>query len=171
MDCQLIKIHSLANLLEKKDAKGVVEFRNWLLETETSMKKYDLPQVSQLASIRTQLANYIPKNGKSKRKEFYNYTATLLAQAQDDVWQTNVNYKEKTEKAVDLINQLLNLIYQSNAFNFDKTQDFTFFLENIWSFCNSHEQLKGITIQILSLISKSDVLILMAEEINLEELT
>lgn len=170
LNSQLIKIHDLANLLEKKDSEGVVNFRGWLLETETFLKKYDLPQVSQLATIRTQLANYLPKGNKSKRKEFYNYTANLLTQAQESVWQTNSNYQEKAEKATELINQLLHLIYQANAFHFDNTQDFTVFLENIWVFCSTHEQLKGITIQILSFISKSDVLLVLAENIDLRKL-
>ena len=79
-------------------------------------------------------------------------------------------FSKKLENATILIDQLLTIVYQSKAFQFDTRQNFTSFLGSIWDFCNSHEQLKAITVQILSQISKSDVLIIMAEHIDLEKL-
>jgi hypothetical protein len=63
-----------------------------------------------------------------------------------------------------------NWVDQSDAFLFDPSQAFTLFLENIWSFCCTHEQLRSTTIQVLSLVTKADVLLIMAENIDLEKL-
>lgn len=168
LNIQLMQIHELANLLEIKNSTSMASFRNWLFATEEILKKNNLPQVSQLSTIRTELANYIPKT-RGKRKEIFNFTSRLLAQAQDDVWQTYLPFYEKTQKAREHIQQLLTIVAQSKAFNFDRNSDFTLFLENIWHFCNAHEQLKSITLQILSFLSKSDILLVMAEEIDLND--
>jgi len=165
---QLMKIHHLANLVEQKHSEGSTSFRSWLFETEEIMTKHNLPQVSQLATLRAELANYIPK-AKHKRKDFFNYVARLLSQAQDDVWQTCELFNQKTQQATDLVKQLITLVAQAKVLKFEPHTDFTAFLENIWLFCNRHEQLKSITIQILSLINKSDVLLIMAEEIDLND--
>lgn len=170
LNAQLMKIHQLANLIEQKNTTGIPNFRDWILESEKLMEKFNLPQMSQLSVIRAELTTFQPTRSKNKRKELFRFGAQLLTRAQEIVWDTSASFSEKTEQASDLILQLLNLIYQSGAFHFDGSEDFTLFLENIWSFCCSHEQLRGISIQVLSLISKSDVLLIMAENIDLEKL-
>ncbi len=169
LNLQLIKIHDIANLIELKHSTSMSSFRHWLFATEGIMKKHNLPQVSQLATIRAELASYIPNKTKNKRKAHYHYTARLLSQAQDDVWQTCSLFNQKIHQATDLIKQLLTLVSQSNTLKFNPQTDFTAFLEHIWLISHSHEQLKSITIQILSLINKSDALIIMAEEIDLND--
>ena len=79
-------------------------------------------------------------------------------------------FVQKLENATILINQILTIVYQSKAFKYDDTQNFTSFIDSIWTFCNSHEQLKAVAVQILSQINKSDVLLVLAENIDLEKL-
>ncbi|MGB0880265.1 MAG: hypothetical protein ACPGTO_06835 [Polaribacter sp.] len=170
LDKQLSKIQKLVNTIEKKDLQGIDNLRDWLYETEEVFKKLNLPQVSKFSVKRVELVSFLPKDKKNKRKELFNFSANILALSQENLWEVYQNHTEKLDHARKLINQLLNLIYQAKAFKFDATQNFTTFIENIWSFCNSHEQLKSITIQIASFINKSDVLLIIAEEIELEEL-
>ncbi|SNR14306.1 hypothetical protein [Tenacibaculum jejuense] len=165
---QLLDVHRLTNLIESKNSTSASEFRNWLFDTEEILKKNNLPQVSQISAIRAELITYIP-SVKGKRKELYRFTARLLKQAQEDIWDSNTIFTQKTEQARELIQQLLNLVAQTKAFNFDRKTDFTHFLEGIWHFCNTHEQLRSITLQILGLLHKSDVLLVMAEEIDLND--
>ena len=170
LDKQLSKIQKLVNIIEKKDLQGIDNLRDWLYETEEVFKKLNLPQVSKFSVKRGELVNFLPTEKKNKRKEFFNFSANILTLSQEDLWQVYQKHIEKLDHAKELINQLLNLIYQSKAFGFDATRNFTSFIEDIWSFCSTHEQLKSITIQVLSFINKSDVLLIIAEEIELEEL-
>lgn len=165
---KLLEVHQLTNLIEAKNSTSISEFRNWLFDTEEILKKNNLPQVSQLAAIRAELVTYVPKV-KGKRKELYSLVARLLKQAQHDIWETNTLFTQKTQQARELIQQLLNLVAQTKAFTFDRKTDFTHFLEGVWYFCNTHEQLRSITLQILALLHKSDILLVMAEEIDLND--
>ena len=143
----MLKIHDLASLLTQKNSKGITNFEVWLLETEELLKKNNQPQIAQLSVIRAQLMNFIPKNKGGKRKEIYFNASNLLTEAQESLWNTNAMHNQKIETVTELINQLLVIVYQTNAFKFVSNQDFTQFLESIWNFCSTHEQLKSHTTQ------------------------
>lgn len=171
LNSQLSKIQEIVNLLEKKNLQGVTNLRDWLFGTEELFKKLNLPQGSKFSVKRGELTNFLPQEKRNKKKELFHFAAAILATSQEEIWAICSTRMETLDNCKKLIRQLLNLIYQSKAFTFDSSQDFTLFIENVWSFCNSHEQLRGITVQLLSLINKSDVLLIMAEEIDLQELT
>ena len=167
---QLFKIQNLANLIEKKDINTVLSFRNWLFETEEMLKKFNLPFGSKFSVKRSELSTFLPKEKRTKKKEFYNFAGLLLSSSQEDLWEIFSSYYQKLESTKNQIEQLLNIVYQSNVFQFKGTENYTSFIENIWSFCTGQEQLKGVTIQILSQVNKSDVLIIIGELIDLEKL-
>lgn len=167
---QLVEIHLLVNQLEKKSSQSIRDISNWLLATEEIFKDLNLPESSKFSVKRGELNAFIPSNNGSKKKEHTHLAATLLTQAQQDLWNSFSDYNTKLEKATQLINQLLGLIYQTNEFKYDSNEDFTVFLNQIWNFCSHHEQLKGITAQILLQVNKSDVIIIMANQIDLENL-
>ena len=167
---QLSKIQGLVNRLERKNLQGVHHFRDWLVETEEVLKKLNLPQVSKFSVKRGVLTTFLPKENRTKKKELLNFSATLLSNSQEDLWEITTPFSQKLENATVLINQILTIVYQSKAFQFDSNQDFTYFIESIWNFCNSHDQLKAVVVQILSQINKSDVLLILAENIDLEKL-
>jgi len=167
---QLSKIQGLVNQFEKKNLQGVENFKGWLLETEELLKKINLPEVSKFSVKRGELVTFLPKESRSKKKELLNFSAILLSNAQEDLWEIRSLYAQKLENATILINQILTIVYQSKAFKFDESEDFNSFLEGIWGFCNAHEQLKAVAVQILTQINKSDVLIVMAENIELQKL-
>lgn len=167
---QLSEIQKLVNLLEEKDIQGVTNLRNWLYETEELFKKLNLPQGSKFSVKRGELTNFLPQERKTRKKELFHFAANVLAISQEEIWSISSAHIATLTDCKKLIHQLLNLIYQSKVFTFDNSQNFTTFIENIWSFCNNHEQLKSITIQLLSLINKSDIILIIAEEIDLNEL-
>ncbi|CAM1365183.1 hypothetical protein [Tenacibaculum xiamenense] len=167
---QLNEISPIADQIQKKSTQSIRNFSNWLTTTEDVLKNLNLPESSKFSVKRSELSAFIPSAGGSKKKEHLFLTATLLTQAQQDLWEVFTAFNEKLENAKKLINQLLGLLYQTNEFKYDANEDFTVFIHDLWNFCHQHEQLKGITGQILSLVNKSDVIIIMANEIDLENL-
>ncbi len=167
---QLSKIQSLANLIEQKDINIISSFRDWLFETEELLKKFNLPFVSKFSVKRSELCTFLPKEKRTKKKEFYHFLGLLLSSSQEDLWEIFSSYYQKLETTKNLIEQLLNIVYQSKVFQFNGSKNYTSFIENIWSFCYSQEQLKGITNQILSQVNTSDILLIIAEKIDLEKL-
>lgn len=167
---QLSGIHALVNQIEKKSTQSTKNIGDWLLATEKLLQDLNLPESSKFAVKRGELTSFIPSDSGNKKKEQLHLAATILTQAQHDLWETFSVYSNKLENASTLINQLLGVIYQTKEFKYDTNEDFTLFLNRIWNFCSNHEQLKGLSAQILSLINRSDVIIIMAEKIELENL-
>ena len=167
---QLSEIHALVNQIEKKNTQSIRNIGNWLLATEKLLQDLNLPESSKFAVKRGELTSFIPSENGNKKKEHIHLAASILTLAQNDLWESYAVYSNKLENASTLINQLLSVIYQTKEFKYDTNEDFTIFLNRIWHFCSSHEQLKGLSAQILSLINRSDVIIIMAEKIELENL-
>ncbi|WP_422090176.1 hypothetical protein [Tenacibaculum ovolyticum] len=167
---QFSGIHALVNQIEKKNTQSIRNIGDWLLATEKLLQDLNLPESSKFAVKRGELTSFIPSDNGNKKKEHIHLAATILTQAQQDLWETYIIYSEKLENASTLINQLLGVIYQTKEFKYNATEDFTVYINRVWNFCTNHEQLRGVSAQILSLINKSDVIIIMAEKIDLESL-
>lgn len=169
LEQQLAAIPGLVNQLERKSSLSMRSIGTWLLETESVLKELNMPEVSKFSVKRGELATFIP-TGSSKKKEGLFLASSLLTQAQDDLWACYQKHQEKLELGVNLLQQLLTLIYQSGQFQYDPKDDFTQFIQQIWQFCSQHEQLKPISIQILTHLNKTDVLLLLGKHIELENL-
>jgi hypothetical protein len=170
IELQLGKISNIVNLLEKKSSTSTAILKNWLTETEEMLQQLSIPESSQFAVKRGELTTFLPEDSRNKRKELSRFSASLLTGAQENLWDVYQKHKEKLDNATQLIHQLLHIIYQTKQFKYDPKEDFTLFIHQIWGFCTSHEQLKALTVQILSLINKTDVLLVLAKEIEIENL-
>ncbi|CAM1334641.1 hypothetical protein [Tenacibaculum aestuariivivum] len=167
---QFSEIHHIVNLISKKNSQSIIKINDWLYSTEKLLQNLNLPESSKFSVKRGELSSFIPSSTGNKKKEHLQLASQLLTQAQHDLWDTYSIYATKLENASTLINQLLSVIYQTKGFSYNKNEDFTLFLNRIWDFCAGHEQLKGICTQILLSINKSDVIIIMADKIALENL-
>ncbi|CAM1341527.1 hypothetical protein [Tenacibaculum amylolyticum] len=167
---QLSKVSLIADLLEKKSTSSSKVLKDWLLETENILQQNNRPESSLLSAKRGELVAFYPKSKQNKKKEQLRFTAGVLSGSQNDLWDVYQKLAEVTENAKTLIKQLLGIIYQSKQFKYDAKVDFTMFLQSMWKFCTEHEQLRGVTSQVLSMINTTDVLIILAEEIEVENL-
>lgn len=170
LETQLSKIHPIVDLLEKKSNASSKELRDWLAETEELFKQNNLAESSMFAVKRGELSTYHPENSQHKRKQLLQFCSGLLTDAQGDLWKVYARLTDTIEKAKVSVKQLLGVIYQTKQFKYDPGTDFTQFIHEVWQFCTIHEQLRGITAQIQSLVTKTDVLLLLAEEIEIENL-
>lgn len=167
---QLSKIQHIVNLLEKKSTLSSKELRNWLAETEEMLQQNRLPESSVFSAKRGVLSTYYPKNNQQRKKELLHFCSGILSQAQEDLWTVYKRLSDVVESAKTSIKQLLGVIYQVKQFKYDASVNFTLFIQEIWKFCTQHEQLRGLTSQVLSVIGLTDVLIILAEEIEIENL-
>ena len=170
IEAQLAKISTIVNLLEKKSSTSSKKLKDWLTETEDMLQQLSIPEASMFTVKRGELTTFLPKDSRNKRKELYFFSANILTNAQSDLWDVYKKHTEKLENATQLIHQLLQIIYQTKQFKYDTNEDFTLFIHQIWDFCAAHDQLKALTVQILSLINKTDVLLVLAKEIEIENL-
>ncbi len=167
---QFSQIGAIVDLLEKKNTLSLSKTLGWLVETEELLQKLRITESSKFSVKRGELSTFYPKDTRNKKREQLQFCSSVLTQAQDDLWKVYEVYIEKVENARTLVKQLLGVIYQTKQFKFDPSENFTLFLGEMWKFCTQHEQLKGVSLQILSLINKGDVLIVMAEEIEIGSL-
>ena len=162
-----MELHQVANFMERRSAQALPAFREWLFASETLLKEFNLPQMSKLSSLRAQLAHFVPENRVSKKKERFHFASNLLAEAQECLWTLYTGYQQKVSRAKEIINQLLGVVYQSGEFEYKDSQDFTAYVSSIWEFCCSNEQLSAFAIQVSSQFSRSDILRLIADEIEI----
>lgn len=170
LEGQLGKIHTIVNQIDKKSIQSIRDLSAWLLRTEKVYQELNLAEVSKFSVKRALLSSFIPTGDRNKKKEHLQLAANLLAEAQQDLWETYSMYAKKIETAGNGIQQLLGLIYQTKEFKYDPADDFTLFINQIWNFCCNHEQLKPLTIQISSELNRADILRLLADKIALEKL-
>ncbi|TCI92287.1 hypothetical protein [Tenacibaculum sp. M341] len=170
LEKQLSQVHFIVNSIEHKRATSSKTLRDWLIETEELLQKLRITEASKFATKRGELSAFIPKDLRNKKREQLQFCASLLTQSQEDLWNLYEGFQIKLENAKSLITQLLGVVYQTNQFKYNPSENFTLFLERIWSFCKQHPQLNGITMQITNLINKTDVLIIIGEEIDIESI-
>ncbi len=170
IETQLSKIHPIVDLFERKSSRSSNELRVWLAETEELLQQHHLAEASTFSVKRGELLTYYPKNKQYKRKEQLHFCSSLLTEAQKELWAVYARLSDTIEKAKVSIKQLLGVIYQTKQFKYDSKTDFTQFIQEVWQFCTMHEQLRGLSAQIQSLLTKTDVLLLLAEEIEIENL-
>ena len=78
-------------------------------------------------------------------------------------------YEYKVEEATNLLKQIMGLLKQTEVLKYHVGEDFQGFIQKIWTIFATHEQLKPSAMKILTLVSQSDAVRIIAMEIELGE--
>lgn len=171
LNAKLLEFPALVNSLKNKDYNFLELQEIWMKDTETILKNNRISECAVLAGFRSKIIAplFAESQRRSAKKRQMQIASEVLFELQDTVISVIKPFEVKIREARDLLIHLLSILKQSGAIKYTDDSDFQSFILSIWKLLSTHEQLKPSTIKILTLVSQSDVLRIIAEETNLTE--
>ncbi|WP_250631585.1 hypothetical protein [Rhodoflexus caldus] len=174
LNAKLIEFPKIVTGLEQKDIDFLNVFLSWIKSCEEILAAHNISSVAELAGLRGKIiaAKFSDNNSTTSAKKIQQKVAAeCLFDAQKIVLETLKPLEFKLNECRELLRQLLLIIAQTNAVKYEDHLPFAAFLDNIWQFIISNEQLKPGAVKLKTLLTASDIQLLMAEEINMEDFT
>lgn len=164
---QSLLIPELVTKSAHKDNDFLEYLNQWLLDTEAIMKKFNISKCSEIAGLRSKIiaTSYSATPKTSKKKQILSSATSIIYDAQSTVLSVLEPIEHRLTEAKASIRQLLGVAYQANMI--DPNMDFNQMIPFLWATFSNHEQLKGVTSNILVLIDRSDALRILAEEMDI----
>jgi hypothetical protein len=171
VESKLLEYPNLVNLLEKKDPLFSSQILNWIKSTEDLLQTHQIRQVSEISALRSKLIliDQSEERGASKRKALHRMAGEILFDLQKTLNQCIEPLEIKINSCKDLIRQILSIISQGNIIRFLPTSDFEMFLSEVWTSILSSEQLMPGVIKLKTDLSSTDIKLLLASEIDLND--
>ncbi len=171
LETKLLAFPDLVDSLKNKDYNFLAMLESWMKETEAILRNNNIAQCSKIAGLRSKIIAPIfdESRGRSARKRQLLIASELLYELQDVVLSILKSYEIKVNEARDLLIHLLSILKQSGAIKYTNEVNFQNFITQIWKLSSLHEQLKPITVKILTLVSQVDALRIIADEIEITE--
>lgn len=171
LKAKLLEFPKLVNKLENKDLDFIHQYTLWLRNCEEVLATYHISNVSELSGIRSKIiaTKYADSPSSSSKKLLLKAAADTLFDAQQIVLNVLTPYEAKIEESKELIRQLLVIVGQTKAIQFDKKQPLDHLIHNVWNFILSNDQLKAGAVKLRTTIPMTDITLLIAEEIDLED--
>lgn len=167
---KLMLFPKLVDSLQNKDSSFLIDLENWMKDIELIFKNNSISEVSEIAGLRSKILAplFSDSQNRSARKRQIQVASQCLYDIQSTVLRIVNPYEIKINEAREIVLQLLQILSQSGSLKFNNT-NFQGFVNQIWIVFSSHEQLRPSTAKILTLLPQTDLLRLIAEEINLED--
>lgn len=171
LKAKLIEFPSIVNSLEKKDFNFLTNLLTWIKDTEEILKTYNISETSELAGLRSRILSprFSESRNVSVKKLQIKIAAEVLYDVQNTVLKVLKPYETRIDECRELIRQLLSIVNQTGAIKYEDSIEFQIFINNIWNLFINHNQLKPGAVKLQTLISNTDILRIMAEEINLSD--
>ncbi len=171
LKANLLAFPRLVNSLEKKQISFLDELILWITKSEEVLIAYNISEVAELAGLRSKLTSpkYIDQRGTSIKKLQLRIAAESLYDIQHVVLKVLNPIELKVEECRELIRQLLLIVSQTQVVKYNQDLPFSELINAVWQFIVSSEQLKPGVIKLKTTLTMSDIQMLIAEEINLED--
>lgn len=170
LKAQLLQVSKMTDMVARRDPSLVEVLIAWTKSTESILASYTISDVAELAGLRSKLLSLRQAHGSgTTRRERYKVASDLLYEIQHVVLVIVKPHEEKVAECRALVRQLLSLVSQSGALPYDTTISLDVFLDRVWSAISRHDQLKSSAARLRSILVPSDVMRLLAEEIDLAE--
>jgi hypothetical protein len=168
---KLLEFPGLVNSLKNRDYIFLELLETWMKDTETILKNNRLSECAVIAGYRSKIISplFSDHQERSTKKRQLQIASAIMFELQHTIVSVVKPYEAKVAEARDLVIHLLSIVKHSGAISYTDLTNFQEFVTSIWLLCSTHEQLKPSSIKILTLISKIDVLRIIAEEVNLDE--
>ena len=168
---KLLEFPDLVDSLRKKDYDFLELLEKWMKEIETILKDNRISECAVIAGYRSKIIAplFAESQKRSVKKRQLQQASEIMFELQNTILSVIKPHETKVNEARDLLIHLLSIIKQSTSLNYTDQTNFQEFVLSIWKLCSTHEQLKQGTIKILTLISQTDALRIIAEEINIVE--
>ena len=168
---KLLEFPSIVNSLERKEISFITQLLIWINKSEEILTTYNISEVAQLAGLRSKII--APKYSDDKRISFKKLQLKIAAESLFDI--QNVVLKVlnplelKVEESRELTRQLLLIVSQTQAIKYNHNLPFDNLINDIWKFIISNEQLKAGAIKLKTSLTMTDIQLLIASEIDLED--
>ena len=165
----LLEFPSLVKRLEEKEPQFLPLLLNWIERAEDLLSTYRIVGVAELSGLKSKILSPSYSNDfrGSLRKQQVKVAVDILYDLQECLQRTLQPHQEKVAQSRELVNQLLSIVAESGAIHYRHPSSLDTFVRQIWGILNAHEQLKGGAVQLKSQFSEQDIILLIAEEIDL----
>lgn len=168
---KLLQFPSIVSKLEKKDPFFVETVLEWLKASEDIFSTYNISAVSELAGFRSKIlaTRLSDERGTNIRKNQTKVAASILYDVQSTVLTILMPFEKKMDECRELVKQLLALLLQKGTEPYNPENSFEFFVRRIWQIMLLDNELKMGAIKLKSILSETDIIMLMSDEIDVEE--
>ncbi len=167
---QLLKLPAIVTRLEKREYDFVQALINWLNETEEFLLKNNISDTSRLSGFRSLILSIkYDSNVKSYKKAQMKLASESLLEIQDIIQAILKPVEAKIDENRELVRQILTILSQSKAIKYDQKIGFEAFVNLIWHSLLSNDQLKAGGVKLKSNLNISDIYLLIAEEVDIND--
>jgi hypothetical protein len=171
LKAKLLEFPTIVNSLERKEPNFMNQLFLWINQSEEILSTYNISEVSELAGLRSKII--APKYADTKSISIKKLQLKIAAESLFDIQHIVLNVlnpKElKIEECRELIIQLLNIVSQTQAIKYNSSLPFDHLINDIWQFIVSNDQLKAGAIKLKTSLIMTDIHLLIAEELNLND--
>ncbi|MDQ0592020.1 hypothetical protein QFZ37_000389 [Chryseobacterium ginsenosidimutans] len=161
----------IVSCLETKDPSFLEKIFSWLKSIEDIFSTNNISEVSEIAGLRSKIlaAKFSDVRGSNIKKNQTKIAASILYDAQNIVLNILMPYEEKINECKEITQQLLALTAQTGIQKYDKTISFEDYMNIVWHYILSDNNLKVGAIKLKSMLSEMDIIMLIADVIDPEE--
>ncbi|MBV8326907.1 hypothetical protein [Chryseobacterium sp.] len=165
---QLLSFPDIVSALEKKDPFFIEKMLLWLKSVEDILSANSISEVSEIAGFRSKiLAGKISdERSFNAKKNQLKITANLLYEAQNCVLNVLLPHEGKMNECREITKQVLTLAAQTSTQLYSPELQFEDFVQKVWWFILSDNDLKMGAVKLKSMLSEMDIIMLMADEIE-----
>jgi hypothetical protein len=164
----LLQFAALVRLFERKSPQALPQLLSWIDATEQVLSGHRLVASADVAGFKSRVLAPMfddDRRGTLRRRQLA-AAAVLLHDLQQSVQLALQPHAAKVEQARGIARHLLQIVAQSGAVPWDPAMSYEDMVDRIWLFCTGHDQLKPMAAQLKTLLSASDIRLLLGEEID-----
>lgn len=168
---KLVEFPGIVSSLDKKEISFINQLFLWIGQSEAILTTYNVSEVSELAGLKSKIIapKYSDNKGISIKKLQLKIAAESLFDIQHIVLKVLTPLESKVEECRELIRQLLLIVSQTQLIKYNQDLPFDNLINDVWQFIVSNEQLKAGAIKLKTSLTMTDIQLLIAEELNLED--
>ncbi|MCU7614368.1 hypothetical protein N0B16_07950 [Chryseobacterium sp. GMJ5] len=162
---------AIVSSLETKDPYFVEKVFSWLKAAEDIFSTYNISEVSEIAGFRSKIlaSKLSDERGANTKKNQVKTAAANLYTIQNTVLNVLLPYEHKMNECRSIVKQLLVLAIQTGTLQYDHEMSFEDFVKKVWQYILSNPNLISGAIQLKSALSETDIIMLIADEIDLND--
>jgi hypothetical protein len=164
----LLELPGIVRQFERKSPQVMATLMDWIGRAEDLLSTHRLAEAAEVSGLKARILAPVfddDKRGTLRRRQ-QAIAVGLVHELQDALQQALRPRAAKMEQARDMARQLLQILAQSGAIQYDPSVGFEEMVDRIWSLCTQHDQLKPLAAQLKMLLSTDDIRLLLAEEID-----
>lgn len=143
---------------------------SWIKGCEDLLTTHNVAEVAALSGLRSRIlsGDHSEKRRVTARKAQINIGGEVLFDVQKTVLDVLRPVELKIEEASELAAQLLAIVSSTGQVK-NTGQDFETLISEVWQFILANEQLRAGAVKLKATFSATDIQLLLAREINLED--